>query len=224
MNYLYLLIEVIIVFFLMILFYRVGKKEGLFIYIALMSSILSIVMFKVFDILSFQINFGLPIIMGIFTANNIIIQRYGLDEIKRIIYTFGFSYILTMIIMNLVSLMTSSEYNIISNNSFDQLFGYNLVNLRCFVGGFISIGFMLWFNGEVYYYIRRDKNKLIFSNIGSILIIQFIESMIFVVICYLGLYDIILIFGMIVIRYLLKVVIGVVGLLPVYLLVKMKDK
>ena len=181
-------------------------------------------MFKVFDILSFQINFGLPIIMGIFTANNIIIQRYGLDEIKRIIYTFGFSYILTMIIVNLVSLMTSSEYNIISNNSFDQLFGYNLVNLRCFVGGFISIGLMLWFNGEVYYYIRRDKNKLIFSNIGSILIIQFIESMIFVVICYLGLYDIILIFGMIVIRYLLKVVIGVVGLLPVYLLVKMKDK
>ena len=224
MNYLYLLIEVIIVFLLMILFYRVGKKEGLFIYIALMSSILSIVRFKVFDILSFQINFGLPIIMGIFTANNIIIQRYGLDEIKRIIYTFGFSYIFTMIIMNLVSLMTSSEYNIISNNSFDQLFEYNLVNLRCFVGGLISIGLMLWFNGEVYYYIRRDKNKLIFSNIGSILIIQFIESMIFVVICYLGLYDIILIFGMIVIRYLLKVVIGVVGLLPVYLLVKMKDK
>ena len=72
MNYLYLLIEVIMVFLLMILFYRVGKKEGLFIYIALMSSILSIVMFKVFDILSFQINFGLPSVMGIFTANNII--------------------------------------------------------------------------------------------------------------------------------------------------------
>ena len=58
MNYLYLLIEVIMVFLLMILFYRVGKKEGLFIYIALMSSILSIVMFKVFDIYHFKLILG----------------------------------------------------------------------------------------------------------------------------------------------------------------------
>lgn len=224
MNYLYLLVEIILVFLLMILFYKYGKKNGLFLYIGLMASILSVVMFKMIDILSFQINLGLPIVMGIFMANNVIIQRYGLDEIKRIIYTFVFSYILTIVILSLISLISPSEYNVISSNSFDELFGYNLGNLRCFVGGLLSIGFMLWCNGEIYYYIRRSKNKLIFSNIGSILIVQFIESMIFVLISYLGLYDIILIFGMIVIRYLVKVIIGVFGLFPVYLVVKMKDK
>ena len=56
---------------------------------------------------------------------------------------------------------------------------------------------MLWCNGEIYYYIRRNKNKLLFSNIGSILIIQFMESIIFVFVAYLGVYDAILIFGMI---------------------------
>lgn len=224
MNYLYLLVEIILVFLLMVLFYKYGKKDGLFLYIGLMASIFSVIMFKTIDILSFQINLGLPIIMGIFMANNVIIQRYGLDEIKRIIYTFVFSYVFTIVILGLISLINPSDYNMGSSNSFDELFGYNLGNLRCFIGGLLSIGFMLWCNGEIYYYIRRSRNKLIFSNIGSILIVQFMESIIFVLISYLGLYDSILIFGMIVIRYLLKVIIGVFGLFPVYLVVKMKDK
>ena len=224
MNYLYLLIEVIIVFLLMILFYRVGKKEGLFIYIALMSSILSIVMFKVFDILSFQINFGLPIIMGIFTASNIIIQRFGIDEVKKIICYFASSYIMVMIIICLGSLALPSEYNNLSSLAFDSLFGYNLSNFRCFIGGLLSIGFMLYLNGEVYYYIRRSKNKLFLSNLGSILIIQFIESIIFVFISYLGEFDFLVNFGMIIGRYLLKVIIGFILLIATHLLVNKRGR
>ena len=111
-----------------------------------------------------------------------------------------------------------------TNNCFNSLFGYGLINLRCFIGGLLSIGFMLYLNGEVYYYIRRSKNKLLLSNIGSILIIQFIESIIFICVAYLGEYDFLIIFGMIIIRYLIKVIIGMVGLVIVYLLVNRRGK
>ena len=53
MNYMYLLIEVLIVFLLMVAFYKVGKKDGLYIYVGLISSILSIVLIGNIDILSF---------------------------------------------------------------------------------------------------------------------------------------------------------------------------
>lgn len=81
---------------------------------------------------------------------------------------------------------------------------------------------MLWYNAYIYYYIRKNKNKYLFSNIGSMLIIQFIESIIFVLIAYIGTFDINMLFGMVVIRYLLKVIIGFISLIPVSIILKFK--
>lgn len=222
MNYIYLLIEVILIFLLMILVYKFGRKDGLFTYIGFMSSLLSLVMFKSIDIFFFEIDLGVPILMGIFVCSNVIIQKYGIDEVKKIIKHFIVPYVLTVVILSLVSLTYSSEYNLTTNNAFNSLFGYNLDNLRLIVSGLLSIGFMLWYNAYVYYYIRKNKNKYLFSNIGSILIIQFIESILFVLVSYIGTFDINMIFGMIVIRYLLKVVIGAISLVPISVILKMK--
>lgn len=222
MNYIYLITQVILIFGLMVLFYRFGKKDGLFTYIGFMASVLSIIMFKSIDILSFEVDVGIPIVMAIFICSNIIIQRYGIDEIGKIIKCFVIPFILTIVLLALTSLISSSEYNTPTNNAFDSLFGYNLDNLRLVVSGLLSIGFMLWYNGYIYYSIRKSKNKYLFSNIGSMLIIQFIESIIFVLIAYVGEFEINMLFGMIVIRYLIKVVIGVIGLIPVSVILKMK--
>lgn len=222
MNYIYLLIEVIFIFLLMILFYKIGKKDGLFNYIGFMSSLLSVIMFKSIDILSFRIDLGVPILMVLFVCSNIIIQRYGIDEIKKVIKSFVFPYMFTIIILSLTSLIGSSEYNLTSNNAFNNLFGYNLENLRIIVSGLLSVGFMLWYNAYVYYYIRKNKNKYLFSNIGSMLIIQFIESIVFVLVAYIGTFDINILFGMVVIRYLLKIVIGFISLFPIRIILKIK--
>ena len=72
MNYIYILFEIIFTFFLMLVFYKVSKKDGLYLYIVLMSSILSIIMFKSVDLFSFQVNLGIPIIVSLFICNNII--------------------------------------------------------------------------------------------------------------------------------------------------------
>lgn len=222
MNYIYLVIEIILIFGFMILFYKFGKKDGLFTYIAFISAVLSIIMFKSIDILSFEVDLGIPMVIAIFVCSNVIIQKYGLDEISKIIKCFAIPFLFTMIILSLTSLISFSEYNMTTNEAFDNLFGYNLDNLRLFISGLLSIGFMLWYNAYVYYYIRKSKNKYIFSNIGSMLIVQFIESIIFVFIAYVGAFEINVLFGMIVIRYLIKVIIGIIGLVPVSIVLKMK--
>lgn len=223
MNYIYLLIEAIIIFFLMLLFYKFGKKDGLFLYISFMASVLSIVMFKSIDIVSFEMDLGIPFIMGMFVCSNVIIQRYGIDEIKGIIKSFVIPYIITVVLLSLISLINYSEYNIATNISYDILFGYNLDNLRLIVGGMLSIGFTLWYNAYIYYYIRKTKNKYLSSNIGSMLIIQFAESIIFVIISYIGVFGFDMLFGMIVIRYLLKIVMGLISLVPFLMILKMKS-
>ena len=222
MNFVYLFIEILFTFFLLVLFYRCGKKDGLYLYIGLMSSILSVVMFKVIDLFSFQINLGISIIMGLFICNNIIIQRFGMDEVKRINRTFCVSYLVTYSVIFLLTFMNNGSYNLIGNDGFDALFGVG--NLRIVIAGFISVLFLLWYNSYIYYYIRRNRNNLWFSNIGSMLVIQMLESIIFILISYVGSFDFTLLFGMIVIRYLMKVFIGMMGLVPVYMIVKMRNE
>ena len=224
MNYAILLVETILICFMLILFYKQSKKNGLYLCVAVLSSILGITSYKLIDISGFQVNLGLPILMGIFICSNIIIQRYWLDELKKIVIDFLVSYISVFLFVNLVGVISYSEYNLVSNLAYDELFAYNLVNLRIFVSHIISITFLLCYNGYVYYSIRRNKNSLLFSNIGSMLVIQFIESIIFVLMSYIFVYDATELFGMIVVRYLIKVVIGLIGTLPVYVIVKMKDK
>ena len=181
MNYILILLEVIFTFFLMFIFYKVGKKNGLYLYMVLMSSIASIIMFKTIDLFSFQVNLGIPIIMGLFICNNIIIQRFGIDEVKRIMTTSGIAYVVVGINVSLQSLTINSDYVLTSNEVFNSLFGYDINNIRIFIGGFVSIMLMLWSSSYVYYYIRRSKNILWFSNIGTMLFIQMLESIIFVI-------------------------------------------
>ena len=167
MNYILILLEVIFTFFLMFIFYKVGKKNGLYLYIVLMSSIASIIMFKTIDLFSFQVNLGIPIIMGLFICNNIIIQRFGIDEVKRIMTTSGIAYVVVGIIVSLLSLTINGDYVLTSNEVFNSLFGYDINNIRIFIGGFVSIMLMLWSSSYVYYYIRRNNNSITYQYIEN---------------------------------------------------------
>ena len=223
MNIVYLLLGVLFVFILMILFYKYGNKDGLYVYIGLMSSIISVILVGAIDILSFQVSIGVPIVTGLFICSNIIVQRYGLDEVKRILYTYGVSYITSFIVFGLASFTYVKVLEIPSNNIFDLLFGYNLNNVRYIIGNFISIMIMIWIGSGIYYSLRKSKNILFISNIVTAFVISFIESLIFVLISYIGNFNGIELFGMISIRYIIEVIISIIGLIPVYVLVKYLD-
>ena len=224
MNYIVLITEILLTFFLIFLSYKMGKKDGLYFGIGLFSSILCVMLFKMVNMFDFDVNMGIPFIVGILLLNNIIIHRYGFDETTRILRTFGIAYILTYMVIMITTLTIGSKYNLASNDSYNLLFGYDLSNIRYFIGGLLSIGMTIWMGSNIYDNIRKNKNNIIFNNVGSILVVLFIESIIFVSIAHIGNYTVVELFGMIVIRYLIEVVIGLLGLIPVYLIVKRKDK
>lgn len=222
MNYVILFIEVLLVFFLLLLLYKMTKKDGLFFVLSLFSSVLCIMFFKVINIFDFDVNMGIPFIVGIFIVTCVIVHRYGMDEIKRIVSTFSFSYILSYIILMITTLTISSD--LIGNNNYNILFGYDLYNVRYFISGLLSIGMVIVMGSNVYDSVRKSKNSIIFNSVGALLIVLFVESIIFVCAAHIGKYSIVELFGMIVIRYLISVMIGLLGTIPTYLLVKRNDK
>lgn len=224
MNYVILLVISLIVLSLIYLFYKINKKDGLYVCMALFSIFLGIISFRLINILSFDINVSIAVIVGILAINNVIIHRYGMDEVKRIIGTFIVTYAVACIIMLISTFMTSSEYNLISNENYNTLFGNNLDNIKYFIGSLVSICLLLYFDSSIYDYIRKNKNNIAFNNIGGMLISLLLESIIFVILTRIGSFNIVEIFGMIVIRYLMEVILGLISLLPIYWLVKKKDR
>lgn len=171
MNYIYIFLEIIFTFFLMIIFYSKGKKDGLYLYIALMSGLLSVFMFKSINLFSFEVNTGIPIVMGIFICNGIIIQRYGIDEVKRIIYTSGVSYLTTSFGMFLLSLYLGSGYEVNINSVFDGLFGYSIGNFRIFIGGLYLL--YLCYGVIVIFIIMLEEVKIFYGLVILLVVLLF---------------------------------------------------
>ena len=210
MNYLLYAIITIVIFGLMIIFYKLLNKDGLYLYLGLISSILGVICIGSVDIFLFKESISIPLIVGLFICSNIIIQRYGLDEVERILYSVGFSFSLPIIIVGLVSL--TGKY------------GYGFNNIRCIIGNIISIIFMIWIGSGMYYSIKKSKNNLILSNLTTAFVIFFIESIVFIMITSLGNFKAVELFGMMSVRYIMEIIISVLGIIPAYFLVKFVDR
>ena len=89
MNYIVLITEILLTFFLIFLAYKMGKKDGLYLGIGLFSSILCVMLFKMINMFDFDVNMGIPFIVGILLLNNIIIHiEISFITIKISIYLF----------------------------------------------------------------------------------------------------------------------------------------
>ena len=86
------------------------------------------------------------------------------------------------------------------------------------------MGIMLWISSGIYYSVKKSENIIFVSNIVVTFVVSFVESFIFILLSYIGTFDVINLIAMFSIRYIIEVILGIVGLLPVYILIKFIDK
>ena len=65
--------------------------------------------------------------------------------------------------------------------------------------------------------IKKLQNKIVYSNIFSIIIVEFFENILFVAIAFLFEYEVIDLFLCIILRYMIKTLIGLIGTIPLYI-------
>jgi len=219
MNLGLLFIETILVYFSILLLYKYFKQDGLYIFIILGCILFNVLLLKSIEILSYESVLGLSINTAIFVIANILVQKNGPEEVKKIIIVVLISSFFSYAILSMGSLLNSSDYNLISNLAYDELFCFNL---RLFVANLLSMLMLILINARLYHALRRIKNNILISNIFTMIIICFIESIIFIIIGYIGssMYEIL---NLIVIRYILKLFIGLTGTIDIYLINKMKN-
>ena len=213
-NLILIIAEVIICYLSLVFLTKKYKYDGIYIFGIIAVILSSIMNLKTISIMNVPIPLGLGITTSIVIGANLIVQNRGKEELKPYLRLIIVTIIASFLILYLSSLTSPSTYNYLSNISYNGIFNQNI---RIYLALIVSLLFTLWFDSRLYYIIKKYQNKIIFSNTFAIIIAEFFENIIFVLLAYLFEYEAIDLFLCIILRYSIKTLIGIFGTIPLYL-------
>ena len=117
--------------------------------------------------------------------------------------------------------MDSSIINQWTSASYDNIF---INSPKIYFANIVTMLYMLYLNSILYYYLKKEKNKIWISNIVSTVIIHFFATIVFISLAYAITTKIDKIIGMLLIRYILSIVIGLFGTIIIYINNNIKEK
>ena len=219
-NIILIFIEMIICYVLLLLLFKKFKTDGIYVYGIIATFISCIMSLKQIELMGVNVPIGFAVTTSLIIAGNMITQKRGPEELKTYLSLVLVTALISCSFLNLSGIIDSSEYNKLANISYDNIFKYNL---RIYLGLTISIIISIYLSSKLYYLLKRLQNKIILSNIFSIIIVELLENILFVFIAYLFEYEPIDLILCLVIRYMIKTVIGLVGTIPIYIANKYKQ-
>lgn len=209
-----LILELILCLTIQTILYKNYKTLGLYTYVIAASLISSLMSLKTINLFNYDINLGIIPFVTIFTSSNILVQKKGPDSTKQLILTLSATFLVSYLILYIIHFMTPSNINLFTNASYDNIF---VESPRIYFTSFVATLYSLLLNSKLYYYLKKMKNNILISNLFSSVIIQFIASILFGIIAFIFTKDIIDIIKIIMIRYLLSILISLIGTIPIYL-------
>lgn len=213
-NIILILIEIIICYSSMLILYKKYRTDGIYVYGIIATFASCIMSLKQIDLMGVSVPIGFGVTTTLIIAGNLITQKRGPEELKTYIILILITALVSCCFLNLSGLTESSKYNEIANKSYDSIFKYNL---RIYFGLIISIILSSYLGSKLYYILKRVQNKIIISNIFSIIIIELLENTVFILVAYLFEYEIIDLMLCIVFRYMIKTFVGIIGTIPLYI-------
>lgn len=213
-NIMLIVAEVVVCYLSMIILNKKYKTDGLYVFGIIATFLSCIMSLKQIELMGVNVPIGFGLTTSLIIAGNIITQKRGTEEVKTYIGLIFITALVSCCFLNLSGLMEASDYNLYANKSYDSIFEYNL---RIYLALIISTILSVFLNSKLYYELKKIRNQIIFSNIFSIIIIELLDNIIFVLIAYLFEYKIINIILCIIFRYMIKTIIGIIGTIPIYI-------
>ncbi len=206
--------EVLVCYISLIILSKKYKTDGIYLYAIIATFISCIMSLKEMSIMNVSVPIGFGVTTSLIIAGNIITQKRGTAELRTFISLILVTALVSCCFLNLTGLMHSSDYNQFANSSYDSIFTYNL---RKYIAIIVSIIGSVWLGGKLYYLIKKLQNKIILSNTFSIIIIELLENITFILIAYLFEYEVMDLILCLIFRYMIKTIIGLVGVIPIFI-------
>ena len=213
-NLLLIIAEMLVCYSLMLILSKKYKTDGLYVYGIIATFTTCIMSLKSIDIMNIPVPIGFASSISIIVAGNLITQKRGPEELKTYLSLILITSLVSCSFLNLSGLMEPSKFNEMANNSFNSIFKYNI---RMYLALIFSIIISTYLSSKIYYLIKRLQNKIILSNIFSIIIIELLDNVLFTLIAFLFDYELVDLMLCLVFRYMIKTIIGLLGTIPLYI-------
>lgn len=215
-----LIIELILCLITQIFLYRRYKTAGLYSHLIISLMLSSLMSLKTITLYNFDVNLGIIPFVTVFISANVLIQKNGPDTTKNLISIMSITFLISYALIYLVQMMESSNINLFTSASYDNIF---VDSLRMYFANFVTILYSLLLNSKLYYYLKKMKNNILISNLFSTIIIQFLAAILFGLVAYTFIKEPIDIIKIIMIRYLVSLITGLLGTISIYMTKKVVE-
>ena len=219
MNIILGFINIIVIFSLVVLIEKLFKKEGLYAWISIAVIFANLVVGKTIELFGFTTSLGNVLFASTFLATDILTEKYSKEDAKKSIYVSVFSGI-TFIIVTQITLLFNPSSSDIVNESMKVLFG---VSIRTFVASMIMFFISNMLDINIYNKLKEKyPNRLWFRNNISTIISNCSENFLFVILAFIGIYDISVILSIAITKTILEIIIAICDTPFLYLSKKLK--
>jgi uncharacterized integral membrane protein (TIGR00697 family) len=203
-----------------VLIYQYFGKTGLFAWITLAIILANIQVTKNIELFGLTATLGNIMYGTIFLITDTINELFGVKEAKKAVLL-GFAVmIVTLVIMQTALLFTPTDWDE-GHNALAYTFG---LLPRIAFGSVIAYLISQWFDVQFFDFLKRKQNPLWVRNNASTLISQLIDTLIFVPIAFIGLYETNVIIEIALTTYLIKVVVAFLDTPFIYLMKKITPR
>ncbi|AIO19134.1 Inner membrane protein YhhQ [Candidatus Izimaplasma bacterium HR1] len=221
-NLLLWILFALVNFLLIVGIYKLFGKTGLFAWIALGTVLANIQVIK-----SIEFDFGIFIIAAtlgnimygtLFLVTDALGEKYGVKQARKAVYIGFFSLIATVIIMRMAIAFEPDQWGTEANNALVTIF---VPLTRVMIGSLIAYAISQMLDVSLFEKIKQrfpEKNKLYLRNIGSTLVSQLVDTVIFVPIAFLGYFPNELVWQILWSTYVIKLLVAILDTPFVYLI------
>lgn len=212
---------IIINLIMLLVFYKLFGKTGLFVWIAVASIIANIQVNKSIALIGLTATLGNSIYGSIFLATDILNEKYGPKEANRSVI-FGFASSIVMLVTMSLSLLFIPSVNDYAQDSLVTLFN---PAIRIVLGSLVAYLVAQFLDIKLFNLIKKklpsDKFMWVRNNVSTILS-QSVDTIIFVTIAFLFVYETTILIQIYISTFVFKVIIALIDTPFLYIAKKIK--
>ena len=205
MNELLWILLAIINFLALVATYKYFGLTGLLAWIAMNTVIANIQVTKTIELFGLTATLGNIAYGSIFLATDAISEKYNLKEAKKAVYIGFASLIFFVVIMQLVLLFGPQEGDV--HDAMSIIFG---LIPRIALGSLIAYAVSQWFDVHLFSYMKEKNpdNKLYLRNLVTTTLSQLLDTVIFVPIAFIGVFETAIVVDIFITTYLIKLIVA----------------
>lgn len=216
MNEILFLVTIIVNFIGILISYKLFRKTGLFIWVAISTIIANIEATKCVDMFGLSLTLGNVVYSTVFLATDILSEMYGGKEARKAV-KIGFFSMFVFTILTQIDLLFIPNSQDLVNDSMHTIFGF--MPRLCFAS-LITYVISNTLDTYLYEFIKNklpgDKYLWIRNN-GSTMISQLIDSILFTVISFAGIYSWKVVIDLSIVTYIIKFIVAVLDTPFIYI-------